>query len=282
MDDLWILYNNSFDTGMPNPATRMLDEAINNNINAKLMFVDYFKEENNIIYYKDKVISLLPKIVLMRANNIDVAKMFEKKHVKIINSTKSILLCRDKYMTHKLVNDLYIPQIKTELLNNLTFNEIIKKYNLPFILKYRYGKQGENIYLIDNELKFNEIIKNINKDDYIIQEYIKESYGVDIRVLIVEDEIIGAVKRENKSDFKSNLAQGGLSYDYKISSKVYKDSLMIAKKIGADIVSVDYLISKSGLLFCEANTNPGFNSFCYLGYDVRKTFMHHIKEMLNK
>ena len=218
MDDLWILYNNSFDTGMPNPATRMLDEAINNNINAKLMFVDYFKEENNIIYYKDKVISLLPKIVLMRANNIDVAKMFEKKHVKIINSTKSILLCRDKYMTHKLVNDLYIPQIKTELLNNLTFNEIIKKYNLPFILKYRYGKQGENIY------------------DYIIQEYIKESYGVDIRVLIVEDEIIGAVKRENKSDFKSNLAQGGLSYDYKISSKVYKDSLMIAKKIGADIV----------------------------------------------
>ena len=45
-------------------------------------------EENNIIYYKDKVVSLLPKIVLMRANNIDVAKMFEKKHVKIINSSK--------------------------------------------------------------------------------------------------------------------------------------------------------------------------------------------------
>ena len=94
--DLWILYNISFKENMPNPATRMYDEAIKNKINSKLLFYDLLKEENGLLYYDNELMNELPKIALLRGNDTKVSKMLENKGIKVINSTFTIDNCIDK------------------------------------------------------------------------------------------------------------------------------------------------------------------------------------------
>ena len=278
--DLWILYNISFKENQPNPATRMYDEAIKNNIDSKLMYYELLKEENNNLYYDNILITDFPKIVLLRGNDTNVSKILEKRGIKVINSTFTINNCVDKLKTHEFVKRLNINQILTYQLNDINYEKAVSLVGLPFILKYRFGKQGMNIYIINNIEEFNEVIKNINPSDYLLQEYIKHTYGKDVRVFIIGNEVIGACMRVNNSDFKSNLAQGGLSYHYEIDDIIKNNSLKLAKELKGDIISVDYVFGDNGLLFCEANTNPGFASFNYLGYPIRELFMKYIKKLL--
>ena len=279
--DLWILYNISFMEEQPNPATRMYDEAIKNNIESKLMYYQLLKEKDNILYYDNEIVTELPKIALLRGNDMNVSSMLEKRGIKVINSTYTIDNCVDKLKTHNMCSKLNIKQIKTYHFNNLSFAESVKLVGLPFILKYRFGKQGMNIYIINNIDEYNCILKEINPEDYLLQEYIKTTYGKDVRVFIVGDKVVGACKRENNSDFKSNLAQGGLSYNYELTEALKNNSLKLKRELKGDIISVDYVFGDNELLFCEANTNPGFASFNYLGYPIRQIFMDYIKELLN-
>ncbi len=280
MVDLWILYNISFKEDQPNPATRMYDEAINNNIKANLMYYQLLENRNGDIYYDNKKVEELPKIALLRGNDTAVSKMLEDKGIKVINSTYTIINCVDKLLTHNMAKKLDMPQIKTYHFKDYSFDEAKNLVGVPFILKYRFGKQGMNIYIINNIDEYNKVLKEINPLDYLLQEYIDTTYGKDVRVFIVGNTIIGACERVNDSDFKSNLAQGGLTYPYEISDDIKKYSLALAKELKGDIISVDYVFGNNGLLFCEANTNPGFASFNYLGYPVRKIFMEYINELL--
>lgn len=278
--DLWILYSDSFDNNIENPATRMLNEANKFNIKAELLFYPYFKIEDDFLYYKDNLVLEYPKIVFMRGQAHELVSFLEKKGVKSINSSYTIKACRDKLITHQIVGSLGIPQIKTLKASDYSFIEAKNALGLPFILKYRSGCQGIGIYIINNLDEYNNITKDLNLEDYLLQEYIKESYGKDLRIYICGNEAIGAVKRENDNDFKSNLAQGGLSYHYELTEELIKNSLLICKELKGDIISVDYVFSKNGLLFCEANTNAGFASFNYLGYPMRQIFMKYIKSLL--
>ena len=278
--DLWILYTISFKENQPNPATRMYDEAIKNNIDSKLMYYELLKEENNNLYYDNILITDFPKIALLRGNDTNVSKILEKRGIKVINSTFTINNCVDKLKTHEFVKRLNINQILTYQLNDINYEKAVSLVGLPFILKYRFGKQGMNIYIINNIEEFNEVIININPSDYLLQEYIKNTYGKDVRVFIIGNDVIGACMRVNNSDFKSNLAQGGLSYHYEIDDIIKNNSLKLAKELKGDIISVDYVFGDNGLLFCEANTNPGFASFNYLGYPIRELFMKYIKKLL--
>ncbi len=278
--DLWIIYNSTFDVLEETPATRMLNEALNQGIKAKLMFYPYFNIENNTLYYKNEIIEEYPKIVFVRGQEHILMNHFENKGVKTINSSYTITTCRDKWLTHSLVDTLNIKQIKTYLLGNYTFEEICNKVGLPFILKYRHGAQGNGVILVNNENDYNQNTQNIDRDEYIIQEYIRTSYGKDVRVYVVGNKAIGAVLRENNSDFKSNLAQGGLSYNYELTDELIENSINISKALKGDIISVDYVIGVNNLLFCEANTNAGFASFNYLGYPMREIFMKYIKSLI--
>lgn len=281
MDDLWIIYSIKFKEDMPNPATRMLDEALSNGLKSKLMFYELFEEKNNQIYYDNKILEELPKIVLLRGNDTNVSSLFEKRNIKVINSTYTIKNCVDKLKTHMLASSLDIKQIKTYHFENISYDEIIKLTGLPFVIKYRYGKQGMDIYIIHNENEYNDIIKNINLDDYIIQEFIDTSYGKDVRIFIIGDIFIKACKRVNESSFMSNLAQGGLTYPFELTKDIEEKSLLLKDKLKGDIISVDYVFGKNDeLLFCEANTNPGFASFNFLGYPIRKYIMQYIEEKI--
>ncbi len=278
--DLWIIYNNSFDSLADNPAKRMLREAAKHQIQAELKFDSYFSILENKLYYKKEECTL-PKIVFLRGQDISLMEYLEAHGVRTINSSFTIKAARDKLYTHRLVATLEIPQIKTLEAALYSYDEAVGFLGLPFVLKYRFGCQGRGVYLIHNKNEYQGALKNIDINDFIIQKYIKTSYGKDIRTYIVGDKVIGACLRENEASFMSNLHQGGKSYNYELTTELIESSLKIKKALKGDIISVDYVIGDNGLLFCEANTNAGFASFAYLGYDMRALFMDYIKGLLN-
>lgn len=281
MIDLWIVYNILYESNRPNPADRMFDEAKKQGINSLLLYLEYFSFINNKVLYKNEEIQL-PKIIFYRGRNEKFIEKFELLGVKVINSSYSTIVCKDKYKTHKLVESLGLQQPKTYLLENKSYSFYENLFlNSKFLLKNRYGSQGNDIYLINNVNEYNEIINKINIADYIIQEYIKSSYGKDVRAYVIGNKVIGAMERINDKSFKANIAQGGLSYDFKLSKIDEEMTINIAKEIKGDIISVDYLFNdENKLIFCEANTNAGFASFNYLGYNVRKLMLEYIKSLV--
>ena len=277
--DLWILYNESYDKEGDNPASRMLVDAKCFNIKAELKFYQYFNIRNDLLYYKNELANL-PKIAFIRGQDSKLMEYLERKGVRTINSSFTIKSSLDKLKTHRIVNRLNIKQILTYEYINESFSDIEGKVGLPFIFKYRFGNQGKGVYLINSESEFKEILNNIEPTDFIYQEYIKESYGRDVRLYIIGDKVIGACLRVNNTDFKSNLHRGGLSFNYTLNEKLINDALKIKAALRGDIISVDFLVGNEGLLFCEANTNAGFASFNYLGYPTRYLMMKYIKGLL--
>ena len=144
---LWIIYSSSFDTIEDNPAKRMLKEAKAQQINAELMYYQYFSIKEDNLYYNENLIVNYPKYVFIRAHELSLIEHFESKKAVVINSYFTIKSCRDKWITHSIVDTLNVPQIKTILLNNLTFNEITSKLGTPFILKYRQEVLNKNMLM---------------------------------------------------------------------------------------------------------------------------------------
>lgn len=281
MTDLWIIYSKAHDD--PNSSSnRMLEEAIKHEINAELRFYDYFEIKDNNLYYKEELVTEYPKMVFFRCNHEEFTKFFETKGIRTVNNSYAIKHSTDKLLAHEVVKCVNAPQIKGELVKNLEYEDIISKYGKPFILKDRYGLQGNNIYLVKSKFKYNHIKKKIDKDNYLVQEYISESRGKDVRLYFCGDELIGAVLRKNDKSFLSNINKGGLSYDFKAPEDLIEIGRRIKDALQGEIISIDFVFHGDGFLFCEANTNAGFQSYAYLGYDVRNIFMTYLKKELEK
>ena len=283
MADLWIIYSSKHDfmLGPENQACKMNQAAIDAGIDSELKFAEYFEFKENKVYYKEAIEENLPKMVFLRCNYIDLAKSFEALGIRAVNSSYAITNATDKALAHNLVSSLNIPQIKGEICDNLDYEYIVNKYGKPFILKDRFGLQGKNIYLVKSKLKYNILKKRKNLSTYLVQEYIKYSRGKDVRLYFCGDECIGAVKRQNKHGLVSNINGGGLAYDFKASDGLISNGRLIKNAIKGDIISVDFVFKNDDeFLFCEANTNAGFKSYTFLGYDMRSHFMTYLKNEL--
>lgn len=92
----------------------------------------------------------------------------------------------------------------------------------------------------------------------LVQEYIEEAGGADIRALVVGGEVVGAMKRQGaEGDFRSNLHQGGSATAYKLNRKEKATALAAAKAMGLDVCGVDMIPSDRGPLVMEVNSSPG-------------------------
>jgi len=114
--------------------------------------------------------------------------------------------------------------------------------------------------LAENNTTATAIIETLNDIPlpFITQEYIKESNGCDLRVLVVNNQIVGAIKRQGKTDeFRSNLHRGGTSEIASLTSEEKNMALEATKALGLQIAGVDMLQSKRGPLILEVNSSPG-------------------------
>jgi ribosomal protein S6--L-glutamate ligase len=128
------------------------------------------------------------------------------------------------------------------------------------VLKILEGTQGVGVVLVDTEKAAKSVLDAFYGMDVnlLVQEFIEEAGGADIRAFIVGGEVVGAMKRQGaEGDFRSNLHQGGSATIYKLNRKEKATALAAAKAMGLGVCGVDMIPSARGPLVMEVNSSPG-------------------------
>jgi ribosomal protein S6--L-glutamate ligase len=130
----------------------------------------------------------------------------------------------------------------------------------PVVIKMLEGTQGLGVVLAENKKAAQSVIEAFHglHARIIIQEFIKEAKGADIRAFVVNGEVVGAMKRQARDgEFRSNLHRGGVASVVKLTRSEKATAVAAAKKLGLDVAGVDMLPSKRGPLIIEVNSSPG-------------------------
>jgi ribosomal protein S6--L-glutamate ligase len=130
----------------------------------------------------------------------------------------------------------------------------------PCVVKLLEGTQGIGVILAENQKAAKSVIEAFLKLDasILVQEFIKESRGADLRVFVVDGQVVGAMKRQAKEgEFRSNLHRGGSATVIQLSPEERATAIKAAKKLGLNIAGVDLLQSDRGPLVMEVNSSPG-------------------------
>ena len=259
---LWIIYSTVvLNPNKNNAISWMLDEAKACGFDAEVLFAeDIVMESNNTlnIYYQNQLREL-PDVVLTRTYDISLIKQFEANNIKVFNNSDALRNCLDKWTTHQILTKHNIPSPKTIYSEHgCTFDFVKSVLDVPFIIKDIKGSKGEQVYLIHNESEFNTAVKGCLEPMY--QAYIDSSFGKDVRLHVIGDEVVTSVLRFSNSDFKSNFSQGGSANFFEPDEAMKQLAIDSTKALGLDFSGVDILFTPEGYTVCEVNGVPGFRT----------------------
>ena len=247
-------------------------------------------ENNNIVIKMPKA-----DFVIYLDKDIYLARELEKAGYRLFNNADFIKLCDDKMLTNIAMANCGIKMPKTiagplfysnELKSeNLTFiDDVIKELGLPLVLKRVYGSLGLGIHLVNTKEEFIELYKEYCRQPLQFQEYISSSKGRSIRVLVIDQQIVGAFIRYNDSDFRSNF--GETANGKKLEN--YDKHIEFAQKI-ADILKIEYagidllFLENGDPILCEINSNAFFEEFEKVtGINVAKKFAEMVIKKVGK
>ena len=131
---------------------------------------------------------------------------------------------------------------------------------MPLVIKLLESSQGKGVILAETKKAAETVInafRGLNAN-FLVQEFIEESKGEDLRCLVIDGKVVGSFLRSNKeNDFRSNLHQGGVAESTTISAKERGIAIRAAKAIGLSVAGIDILRSNRGPLVLEVNSSPG-------------------------
>jgi ribosomal protein S6--L-glutamate ligase len=193
-----------------------------------------------------------------------VVRQFEILKVLTANSSQGILQSRDKLRTMQLLSrvGLAIPKtVFAKFPKDKEVDDLIKRIGgTPVVIKLLEGTQGLGVMLAETPQAAKSTIEAFSglKANILIQEFIKEAGGADIRAFVVGGEVVGAMRRQGKEgEFRSNLHRGGKSTVLELSQGEKMAAVGAARAVGLSVAGVDMLPSARGPLILEVNSSPG-------------------------
>ena len=219
------------------------------------------------IIYKGKVLegidAIIPRIgASVTFYGTAVVRQFEMMKVRTAIDSQAIVRSRDKLRSMQILSRAGVGMPKTAFTNNSAdVPAMIRQVGgAPVIIKLLEGTQGLGVVLAESEKAAQSVIEAFHnlKARIIVQEFIAESKGADLRAFVVDGEIVGAMKRQGQEgEFRSNLHRGGSGTLVKLTRAEKAAALLAAKALGLGIAGVDMLQSKRGPLVLEVNSSPG-------------------------
>ncbi|MDE9448878.1 30S ribosomal protein S6--L-glutamate ligase [Aliiroseovarius sp. Z3] len=191
-----------------------------------------------------------------------VLRQFEMMGVYPLNESVAIGRSRDKLRSMQLLarDGIGLP-VTTFAHDPKQTNEVLKLAGgAPLVVKLLEGTQGIGVVLADTDRSAKSVIEAFRgaKVNILVQEFIKEAGGTDIRALVVGGRVIAAMKRTGASDdFRSNLHRGGSAEAIKISPEERSTAVRAAKSMGLNVCGVDMLRANHGAVVMEVNSTPG-------------------------
>src|SRR5690606_14564903 len=225
------------------------------------------EKEKPTIYYKDRYLDYVDAIIPRIGASITfygcaVVRQFEMMVVFSIVSSGAILRYRDKLKCLQLLSKAGIGMPKTVFTNySRDVEEVINHVGgVPVIIKLLEGTQGLGVVLAETKNAAESVLEAFNglEARVIVQEFIKEANGADIRALIVDGQVVGAMKRQGKEgEFRSNLHRGGTAEVITLNEQELQLAMNAAKVLKLPVCGVDMLQSARGPLLLEVNSTPG-------------------------
>lgn len=191
-----------------------------------------------------------------------VVRQFEMMRVYCLNESVAISRSRDKLRSLQLLSRKGIGLPVTVFAHKTSNAEDIVRLagGAPVVIKLLEGTQGIGVVLGETTKAAESIIEAFGgvNTNILVQEYIEEAKGEDIRCLVVGDRVVAAMKRRGKEgDFRSNLHRGGSARPVKITTHERTTAIAAAKAMGLNVCGVDMLRSNHGPVVMEVNSSPG-------------------------
>ncbi len=215
-----------------------------------------------------------------------VIRQFTNLGVYCQNSAESITQSRDKLFASQLFskNDIHIP-ITGFAKSPMDTKDLIKMVNgAPLIIKLLESTQGKGVVLAETNKAAESVInafKSVNTN-ILVQEFIKEANGQDIRCFVVNGKVVASMQRQaEKGEFRANIHQGGKASIIKITQEEKKLALKAAKALNLAVAGVDIIRSNKGPLLLEVNSSPGLEGIeNATGKDIANEMIRAIEKKL--
>jgi ribosomal protein S6--L-glutamate ligase len=274
-------------------STQRLIEA-GKKLGHEMQVIDHLKcnieieKKNPKVYYEgaylENVDAIIPRIgASVTFYGTAVVRQFEMMHVFSVVESQALVRSRDKLRSLQLLSRAGVGMPKTIFTN---FSKNVKHVvdsvgGAPVILKLLEGTQGLGVILAESQNAAGSVMEAFNglSARIIVQEFIKEAGGADIRAFIVDGEVVGAMKRQGKEgEFRSNLHRGGSANIIELSEEEEKTALISAKAMGLGVAGVDMLQSKHGPLVLEVNSSPGLEGIeKATGTDIAEKIIRYVE-----
>ncbi|MDA8940871.1 30S ribosomal protein S6--L-glutamate ligase [bacterium] len=225
------------------------------------------EKEKPTIYYNDRYLDYVDAIIPRIGASVTffgcaVVRQFEMMNVFTIATSDAIIRSRDKLRSFQRLSKAGIGMPKTVFTNYSRDVEKVISHvgGTPVIIKLLEGTQGLGVVLAETKNAAKSVLEAFNglQARALVQEYIEEANGADIRALVVDGHVVGAMKRQGKEgEFRSNLHRGGSAEIVKLNEAEIKVAMKASRALNLPVCGVDMLQSSRGPLLLEVNSTPG-------------------------
>ena len=229
-------------------------------------------EQNNpTVSYRGEDLGTFDAIIPRIASNMTrygtaIVRQLEMQGVYTVSSSIEINRSRDKLRSMQLLAKAGVGIPKTVVSrNSADIDDLLEKIGgTPIIIKLARGTHGNGVVLAETKKAAKSVLQafylsNEDGTNILLQEFVKESAGTDIRAFVVGSRVVASMKRQSlDDDFRSNLHKGGEGVVIKLTEEERRTAVKAAKAMGLNIAGVDMMRSDRGPLVLEVNASPGF------------------------
>lgn len=230
--------------------------------------------------------AIIPRIAsYMTQYGTAIVRQLEMQGQYTVSSSIAISRSRDKMRSMQLMAKYGIGIPKTVVSRNTTdIDDLLDQIGgTPAIIKLARGTHGNGVVLAETKKAAKSVLQafyltNDDGTNILVQEYIKESAGTDIRAFVVGSRVVASMQRQSlDDDFRSNLHKGGEGKVIKLTDEEKKTAIKAAKAMGLNIAGVDLMRSERGPLILEVNASPGFGIEKVTGRNVAAAIIEYVE-----
>jgi len=279
-------------------STRRLKEA-GEKRGHHVEIIDHMKcvllieKKNPMVWYNGKRLDYFDAVIPRIGASVTfygaaVVRQFEMMKVFTAVESQALIRSRDKLRSLQILSRAGVDMPKTIFMDYSRDTEgVIEAVGgAPVVIKVLEGTQGLGVVLAENKKAAQSVIEAFHglHARIIIQEFIKEAKGADIRAFVVNGEVVGAMKRQARDgEFRSNLHRGGTAQIVKLDSHQKRIAVAAAKKMGLGVAGVDMVPSKRGPLIIEVNSSPGLEGIeTATKVDIAGKIYHYLEKNAGK
>jgi ribosomal protein S6--L-glutamate ligase len=259
--------------GSANYSTKRLKEEAENR-GHKVRIINYAKcyitaeSGNPVVRYRGKEVKNVDVIIPRIATSLtkygtSIVRQFEMQNIPTVTSSIAISRTRDKLRSMQLLAKTGVGIPKTVVAREaVDLDDVLGQVGgAPVIIKVARGTHGNGVVLAETSKAARAVMQAFYVEgvSFIVQEFVAESAGVDIRAFVVNGKVVSSMLRQSlDDDFRSNLHQGGEGIKVKLTAEERKTAQKAAKSMGLAVCGVDMMRSERGPLVLEVNASPGF------------------------